>query len=313
TDDWGLPVEVGMSQKLILWLAYAYHAFKDVPFIIKGDDDSYMKVPQFLSDVRYVMGGMQARPPPPPADAVNRSTYALDMGRAECMYWGSLRLFGQLTYNSGLLFMLDRLLARVVLEPHPNGEPTTAVLLAVTDFDPSLSRAYHTLEYHHEDVLLGLLIRNALRRARDICPNNRVWFIKEGLARFHDVHRGTPHDVTWSTVVAHRCTPANNYYLHHFFQREHYATLASSGGKRRAERAAVAQAAEWVAEHRRAMGPEVVGWDAMPAVKWVRNVKRTPAYDMAEADGVPVYRIEYKYWAHQFTAVDDGLYSLPQN
>ncbi|CAM41415.1 phosphoglycan beta 1,3 galactosyltransferase [Leishmania braziliensis MHOM/BR/75/M2904] len=313
TDDWGLPVEVGMSQKLILWLAYAYHAFRDVPFIIKGDDDAYVKVPQFLSDVRYVMGGMHARPPPPPADAANRSTYAPDMGRAECMYWGSMRLFGQLTYNSGLLFMLDRLLARVVLEPRPNGEPNVAVLLAAADFDPSLSRAYHTLEYHHEDVLLGLLIRNTLRRARDICPNNRVWFIKEGLARFHDMHRGTPHDVTWSTVVAHRCTPADDYYLHHFFQREHYATLASSGGKRRAERAAVAQAAAWVAEHRRTMGSEVVGWDAMPAVQWVRNVKRTPAYDMAEADGVPVYRIEYKYWAHQFTAVDDGLYSLPQN
>ncbi|SYZ62398.1 hypothetical_protein (plasmid) [Leishmania braziliensis MHOM/BR/75/M2904] len=168
-----------------------------------------MKVPQFLSDVRYVMGGMHARPPPPPADAANRSTYAPDMGRAECMYWGSLRLFGQLTYNSGLLFMLDRLLAGVVLEPRPNGEPNVAVLLAATDFDPSLSRAYHTLEYHHEDVLLGLLIRNTLRRARDICPNNRVWFIKEGLARFHDMHRDDYHDVTWSTVVAHRCTPAN--------------------------------------------------------------------------------------------------------
>nr|CAJ2465789.1 unnamed protein product [Leishmania braziliensis] len=316
TDDWGLPVEVGMSQKLILWLAYAYHAFRDVPFIIKGDDDSYMKVPQFLSDLRYVMGGMHARPPPPPADAANRSTYAPDMGRAECMYWGSLRLFGQLTYNSGLLFMLDRLLAGVVLEPRPNGEPNVAVLLAATDFDPSLSRAYHTLEYHHEDVLLGLLIRNTLRRARDICPNNRVWFIKEGLARFHDMHRDDYHDVTWSTVVAHRCTPANNYYLHHFFQREHYATLASSGGKRRAERAAVAQAAAWVAEHRRAMGSEVVGWDAMPAVQWVRNVKRTPAYDMAEADGVPVYRIEYKYWVHRPKGGsdeyrDEGLCAVP--
>ncbi|CAM42477.1 phosphoglycan beta 1,3 galactosyltransferase [Leishmania braziliensis MHOM/BR/75/M2904] len=311
--NWGLPVEVGMSQKLILWLAYAYHAFRDVPFIIKGDDDAYMKVPQFLSDVRYVVRSMQPRPPPPPADAANRSTCALDMGRAECMYWGGMRLFRQRTYNAGMTFMLHRLLARVVLEPHPNGEPNVAVLLAATDFDPSLSRVYYGLVFFHEDVLLGLLIRNALRRARDICPNNRVWFIKEGLARFHDVHRGDYHDVTWSTVVAHRCTPADDYYLHHFFQREHYATLASSGGKRRAERAAVAQAAAWVAEHRRTMGSEVVGWDAMPAVQWVRDVKRTPAYDMAEADGVPVYRIEYKYWAHWFTAVDDGLYSLPQN
>nr|CAJ2465790.1 unnamed protein product [Leishmania braziliensis] len=313
TTKWGLPVEVGMSQKLILWLAYAYHAFKDVPFIIKGDDDAYVKVPQFLSDVRYVMGGMHARPPPPPADAANRSTYAPDMGRAECMYWGSMRVFQNAQFNAGMTFMLHRLLARVVLEPPGKEKRVDIAEMAVMKFDMNLSAIYRAARFHQEDILLGLLIRNTLRRARDICPNNRVWFIKEGLARFHDMYRGAEHDVTWSTVVAHRCTPANNYYLHHFFQREHYATLASSGGKRRAERAAVAQAAAWVAEHRRTMGSEVVGWDAMPAVQWVRNVKRTPAYDMAEADGVPVYRIEYKYWAHQFTAVDDGLYSLPQN
>ncbi|CAJ1013772.1 hypothetical protein IOCL2690_000016700 [Leishmania lindenbergi] len=64
------------------------------------------------------------------------------------------------------------------------------------------------------------------------------------------------------------------------------------------------------------MGPEVVGWDAMPAVQWVRNVKRTPAYDMAEADGVPVYRIEYKYWAHRpkggsDECRDEGLCAVP--
>ncbi|KPI82473.1 phosphoglycan beta 13 galactosyltransferase 7 (SCG7), partial [Leptomonas seymouri] len=47
SGNWGLPVEVGMTQKLILWLEYAYHAFPDVPYIMKGDDDTYLKVPQF--------------------------------------------------------------------------------------------------------------------------------------------------------------------------------------------------------------------------------------------------------------------------
>ncbi|KAL7711030.1 phosphoglycan beta 1 3 galactosyltransferase 5 (SCG5) [Lotmaria passim] len=59
--NWGLPVEVGMSQKLILWLEYAYHAFPDVPYIMKGDDDTYLKVPQFLNDVRYIQRGRSGR------------------------------------------------------------------------------------------------------------------------------------------------------------------------------------------------------------------------------------------------------------
>ncbi|CAG9567167.1 phosphoglycan beta 1,3 galactosyltransferase [Leishmania major strain Friedlin] len=309
---WGLPVEVGMSQKLILWLEYAYHAFKNVPFIIKGDDDSYVKVPQFLSDVRYVMGGAQKRVPPPAVDGVQNSAYAVDVNATECAYWGSTRVFKNAQFNAGMTFMVHRLLAQVVLEQRGEEKQVDAVKMAMMEFDANLSKVYRAARFHQEDILMGLLIRGSLRRAREICPNNRVWYVREGFARFHDLHRGRMHDVTWSTVVAHRCTPADYYYLHHFFQKELGATLAGLNGRSRAEKDAVAQAAEWVAERRRSTGPAVVGWDTLPEVRWVRALKRTPAYDMAEADGVPVYHNKYEYWANPATSVDDGYCSLPQ-
>ncbi|CBZ23082.1 uncharacterized protein [Leishmania mexicana MHOM/GT/2001/U1103] len=311
TIKWGLPVEVGMSQKLILWLEYAYHAFRDVPFIIKGDDDSYMKVPQFLSDVRYVMGGTQKRLPPPTAEALKDSAYAVDASTTECAYWGSRRSIGRVPFNAGMTFMVHRLLAQVVLAPRSGGAQADVVLLSVADFDVALSGLYRSKWMTTEDILFGVLLRAGMKRAKAVCPNHRVWFVKEGRARFHDMHRGKVHDVTWSTVVAHRCTPADYHYLHHFFQKELGATLAGSNQRGRAEKNAVAQAAEWVAEKRRSTGPAVVGWDTLPAVKWVHTVKRTPAYDMAAADGVPVYRNKYTRGSSRRLGIEHEFVSVP--
>ncbi|TPP43084.1 hypothetical protein CGC21_29910 [Leishmania donovani] len=308
---WGLPVEVGMSQKLILWLEYAYHAFKDVPFIIKGDDDSYMKVPQFLSDVRYVVSGVRKRVPPPAADGVKGNAYAVDVNATECAYWGSRRSVELVPFNAGMTFMVHRLLAQVVLEPRLNGSQPDVVLLSMADFDVALSDVYRSRWLTAEDILLGRLLRADIKRAEAVCPNHRVWYVKEGFARFHDLHRGKVHNVTWSTVVAHRCTPADYYYLHHFFQKELGATLAGSKRKSRAEKDAVAQAAEWVAEKRRSTGPEVVGWDTLPEVRWVHALKRTPAYDMAKADGVPVYHNKYIKCSHKRLGIEHGVVSVP--
>ncbi|CAJ1985689.1 phosphoglycan beta 1-3 galactosyltransferase [Leishmania donovani] len=309
--NWGLPVEVGMSQKLILWLEYAYHAFKDVPFIIKGDDDSYVKVPQFLSDVRYVVSGVRKRVPPPAADGVKDSAYAVDVNATECAYWGSRRSVERVPFNAGMTFMVHRLLAQVVLEPRLNGSQPDVVLLSMADFDVALSDVYRSRWLTAEDILLGRLLRADIKRAQAVCPNHRVWYVKEGFARFHDLHRGKVHNVTWSTVVAHRCTPADYYYLHHFFQKELGATLAGSKRKSRAEKDAVAQAAEWVAEKRRSTGPEVVGWDTLPEVRWVHALKRTPAYDMAKADGVPVYHNKYIKCSHKRLGIEHGVVSVP--
>ncbi|KAG5473943.1 hypothetical protein CUR178_04053 [Leishmania enriettii] len=340
TGNWGLAVEVGMSQKLILWLEYAYHAFPTVPFIIKGDDDSYVKVPQFLSDVRYVMSGMQARQPPPPprflvgsvqgnvmkvdfaaARAAGGTVARLDETRAtsaevnasstECAYWGGLYVEGA-PFNAGMMFTLHRLLVRVLLEPDSRGREADVVLLGVTDYDRWLFYTYRAVDFQWEDVMIGTRLRARLERAKEICRNNRVWYVKEGLARFHDVHRGRLRAVTWSTVVAHRCTPADYYYLHHFFQNELQASVNVSR-RVRSKKAVAREVARWVAEQRRTMGPGVVGWDGLPDVQWVRDLGQTPGYDMAEADGVPVYRVEYEALLRREMGIEHGLLSQPQD
>ncbi|KAK7197589.1 phosphoglycan beta 1,3 galactosyltransferase [Novymonas esmeraldas] len=309
TSKWGLGTEVGMSQKLILWLEYAYHAFPTVPFIVKGDDDSYMKVPQFLSDVRYVMGGAQLRRPPPTSNVAAAATMAnVSESTAECLYMGSMRSFRGVPFHAGMTFLLHRRVVRGVLEAPRNSAAAASdvVLVAVKEFDPALSNMYHATRFQSEDILTGNLVQASRSRSRELCPNNRMWYVRERFARFHDMHRGKMHDVTWSTVVAHRCTPADTYYLHHYFQAELAATLNMT------EKTAAAAAAAWAAAQRGTMGPEVVGWDALPDVRWVRDTQHTPKYDMADADGVAVYHNVYHPFAWPDRHVHHGWESEPR-
>ncbi|KAG5487921.1 hypothetical protein LSCM1_08236 [Leishmania martiniquensis] len=340
---WGLPVEVGMSQKLILWLEYAYHAFPTVPFIIKGDDDTYVKVPQFLSDVRYVMGGMQARqPPPPPRWSVSSAqesamelrlagagaTGGTDAGageakvgraasvvnEAECVYWGSLRHHLHTQFGAGMTFMMHRRVAQALLEPKASKRRLDIVRLAADDFSPKRTSAYRRIMFHHEDILTGLQIYRSLARVKELCPNGRLWYVKEWYARFHDMHVGRTHNVTWSTVVAHRCRPSDAYYLHHYFHEEYRIAAAGSmyATEEEHEAAAVKMAMQWVAESRQDPLLMALNWSGLPDVQWVRNISRRPPFKLAEGDGVAVYENRYEYWTHEATSIHDGYRSLPQ-
>ncbi|KAK7199503.1 Galactosyltransferase [Novymonas esmeraldas] len=320
-----------MSQKLILWLEYAYHAFPAVPFIVKGDDDMYMKVPQFLSDVRYVMGGTQVQrrrlplraggstvPPPNTtvtSAAVGAGAPALPSSPddVECVYWGSLRHFLHTQFNAGMTFMLHRRVVQALLEPKKTRR-LDVVRLAAEDFTVARTAAYRRIMFHHEDILTGLQVHLALRRVKQLCPNGRLWYVKEWYARFHDMHAGRTHNVTWSTVVAHRCRPADAYYLHRFFQTEHTVAAAAAQypSEDAHEAAAVAQAARWVAQARRDARTAALNWSGLPDVQWARNISHRRPYAVADGDGVAVYDIRYEYWTHAATNIQDGFRSLPQ-
>ncbi|GET85453.1 phosphoglycan beta 1,3 galactosyltransferase [Leishmania tarentolae] len=333
---WGLPVEVGMSQKLILWLAYAYHAFADVPFIIKGDDDSYLKVPQFLSDVRYVMSGMESRQPPPPprdwesgelaesrvaggssimgGDGRNSWRAPLLADQAECVYWGSLRHHLHTQFNAGMLFMLHRRVVQALLEPKSNENRLDIARLAAEDFTKKWVAAYQRIMFHHEDILMGLQIYGALPRVKELCPHGRLWYVKEWYARFHDIHVGRTHNVTWSTVVAHRCRPSDAYYLHYYFREEYREAAAASRYATAEEHEAAAgqRAAEWVTAMQSDPLMKSLNWSGLPDVKWGRNCSQCPPFSVTEGDGVAVYENRYEYWTHEATSVHDGYRSLPQ-
>ncbi|KAG5487925.1 hypothetical protein LSCM1_08240 [Leishmania martiniquensis] len=324
--NWGLPVEVGMSQKLILWLEYAYHAFPTVPFIIKGDDDTYVKVPQFLSDVRYVRNGVKrGRLPPPPSrySATSRTggasaTKAAPSGKraltyeprsvhkTKCFYWGSGRRMLGVRFKAGMLFMMHRRLAQIILEPPQNKSDVDLGLLAAQDFSADWKRLYREIGFQHEDVLIGMTLRKRYKRAEDLCDDGTIWYVKEGHERFHDLHRGKLSAVSWSTVVAHRCQPADAFFLHYYFQNEHTAsTVAVARGDER-EELAIESAAEWVQERRSALSNSVLGWDNLPLVMWTHNVSAGPEYVVADGDSVAVYNYSYMYWKDNATLVLNG-------
>ncbi|CAG9567172.1 phosphoglycan beta 1,3 galactosyltransferase [Leishmania major strain Friedlin] len=326
---WGLPVEVGMSQKLILWLEYAYHAFKNVPFIIKGDDDSYVKVPQFLSDVRYVRNGVKrgrfSPPlPRPPAMARARGSSAtkaatsrrarhtydrLPVDRTKCFYWGSGRRMLGVRFNAGMLFMLHRRLAQVILEPPQSSSDVDLRTLAVADYSNDRRSLYRQAGLHHEDVMIGVTLRNRYNRSMELCTDETIWYVKESYNRFHDLHRGKLNPVTWSTVVAHRCRPADAYFLHYYFQNEYSASTVEIARGDDREEVAIEAAAEWVAEQRNAFSDSVPGWDDLPSVLWTHRASAAPEYVVATGDDVAVYNYSYQYWRDNSTFVWNGYRS----
>jgi phosphoglycan beta-1,3-galactosyltransferase len=251
--SWGLPIEVGMSQKLILWLSYAYHAFPDVPYIIKGDDDTYLKVPQYLNDISYLQRGRSGRSLD---DLLGRdgvvgaaaeggdgrggltstARHTVAAGRVptpttnylrvrateECAYWGSMRRWNSEVYfGAGMLFLLHRRLVQTVLEERPEFN-NDVMRLVVQDYSPLYAHSYYAAMMDHEDVMLGKLLAERRALAVQLCPFHRSWYVWENWDRFHDVHRGRVRSVTWATVAAHRCTPVDFAYLHYFFQHEYH-------------------------------------------------------------------------------------------
>ncbi|KEG06525.1 UDP-Gal or UDP-GlcNAc-dependent glycosyltransferase, partial [Trypanosoma grayi] len=49
---WGNEAEVGMSRKTFFWFELALCLFPNVSYIAKGDDDMFLRVPQYLADLR---------------------------------------------------------------------------------------------------------------------------------------------------------------------------------------------------------------------------------------------------------------------
>ncbi|SYZ64134.1 Galactosyltransferase (plasmid) [Leishmania braziliensis MHOM/BR/75/M2904] len=119
-NSWGVPTEVGMSQKVVIWLNYAYTAFPDVPYLMKGDDDMYLKVPQYLSDLRYTQQGEWGRPRSlmatiPHGDVIP-ATLGID-GTKDCLYRVWRLHYGDIIYGNGVGYILDRRLVQAALNP----------------------------------------------------------------------------------------------------------------------------------------------------------------------------------------------------
>jgi len=245
---WGLSAEVGMSKKTMLWLHYAYNAFPDVPYVIKGDDDMFMKVPQMLHDLRFMQAGFRrdyrntARAeeaevvpsPPPGGGAVDAAGAAVAQHDAPCIYWGPYRFkVRKVHYASGMFYLLERRLLEVVAELLLVKSGSDLFHLVLTDFDARLKKHYYAAGMSHEDVMIGMILSKQRQRMKETCENSEVRYVLDHTDRFFDVRGGRSNAVTWSAVVVHHCRASEMMFLWNFFEMERrvlFSAVSRSSG-----------------------------------------------------------------------------------
>ncbi|KAK7195269.1 phosphoglycan beta 1,3 galactosyltransferase 4 [Novymonas esmeraldas] len=296
--SWGMPTEVGMGQKTMLWLNYAYTAFPDVPYIMKSDDDTYMKVPQYLSDLRYARGGVRrARnlTSEIPHGGVVPVTQALhDDG--ECLYrtW-RLHAYG-VVYGNGAGYTLDR---RLIQASTNLFDQSHAVMLQLVTmpYNSSLDEAYRNHTIQVEDVMVGRQVKDHAAALRNTCPKRRVCYLSDKRSRAHQVLRPPQRRVTWASTMEHYGMPAIPYYMHYFHKNEFRVAaeakvaLAHGADISDVEANATAHMHDWV---RSQVPSTLVGLNSELDVDWVRGPKRV-AYVVAEEDDVAVYDVRYRF------------------
>jgi phosphoglycan beta-1,3-galactosyltransferase len=291
-----------MTQKLILWLEYAYHAFPDVPYIMKSDDDTYLKVPQFLRNIRHIRSGFKDAFPEV-APAVRDAPGITE--KEPCIYWGSKyssRKWGRLRYHTGSGYMLHRRLVQVFVGGN-DARTLKQLQLTLTPYDMAEKRTYTNLVMDVEDAFVGSNMREKGARARAVCPSHRALHISEDMRSFYDVlwSRGKS---DWSGLLIHHVTAFSEHYMHYYFQHEHKVAESIKKSGRRAERKANAAAAQWV---RLNLPSTTVGYDKFVKLKW-SHPRHTPSSQLSPGDNVWVYDVRYKrYRAH---SLDGGYVSV---
>ncbi|KAG5488388.1 uncharacterized protein JKF63_08005 [Porcisia hertigi] len=324
-----MAAAVGTTQKTVLWLEYAYHAFPHVPFIVKGDDSTYIKVPQLMSDFVYMLSGLRHRNltaerrdgagrAPAALEAVERAGGTLQTGvshaddtsypwlsqfaERECVYWGLLA--GQsegVLYFTGMHYSMTRKVARIVLERPRKAYGTEnlrdVALIAMFDFNSVFADIYTDVAMTEEDRFIGTTLHDRRARVAQLCSHPGITYVEEPTPRFHALRRDVDGIVTWASVVIHHCTPASMRFLHNFYFLEEHRVgdgVTPAGTVVESEKAAREREAQWIRKNANvSLGP---GWDDLPTVLWVPHRGRsgyTKAQIMFLRDGVAVYNTTF--------------------
>lgn len=177
---WGPEAEVGMSRKAFAWFASAGLLYPSARYFMKGDDDVFLRVPQYLFDLS---SRIQA--------AINSSATGQPLYWGKTMRWGAKKGDPKSTFYfvGGMSITLDRSLADVVAV---NNRFDLLRRPFVEDRMPD----YKSFNMDHEDVMIGRLFydtKTPLAIARD--------------CRFHDIHVGANvKPVTDRSVAVHHLT-----------------------------------------------------------------------------------------------------------
>ncbi|KAH9600963.1 hypothetical protein LSM04_004101 [Trypanosoma melophagium] len=177
---WGVEAEIGISRKVYMWFELALRLFPNVNYMAKGDDDMFLRVPQFLADLR----------------TLPRRT----------VYWGipigwtvqkGMKNVG-FRFAGGMCYTLSRDVVRKFLSFEP--------VQRLVDLPYSKEREpeFFSFSMHREDVFVGHILCLELQ-------GRHVKFFAETPCRFHNFYNGNRGSaVTWRSVVIHKL-PEDDY------------------------------------------------------------------------------------------------------
>ncbi|ORC86782.1 UDP-Gal or UDP-GlcNAc-dependent glycosyltransferase, partial [Trypanosoma theileri] len=170
---WGTEAGISISRKVYLWFDLALRVFPNVAYIAKGDDDMFLRVPQFLADL-------------------------LTLPRRR-VYWGmplgwSVRkrsINYRFRYAAGMCYTLSRDVAQQFVSYKPLQR------LVEMPYSKMREPKFLSLNMQDDDMMVGRVLRVEQRHHHSI-------FVVAAPCSFHDILNDTGHySVTWRSVVIH--------------------------------------------------------------------------------------------------------------
>ncbi|KEG07863.1 UDP-Gal or UDP-GlcNAc-dependent glycosyltransferase [Trypanosoma grayi] len=172
---WGMEAEIGLSRKVFLWFELAVRLFPRASYIAKGDDDSFIRVPQYLADLRTL-----------PRTGV---------------YWGYMHYRklrkGNVTVKFYYAVGTCATLSRDVAESFVSYEPLQ--FMVSLPYAKEREADFVALKMSHEDMMVGYILYEAQ------IPNYTL--VRDSACRFHNLRHGWPfRPLTNLSVVVHDTT-----------------------------------------------------------------------------------------------------------
>ncbi|ORC86520.1 putative UDP-Gal or UDP-GlcNAc-dependent glycosyltransferase, partial [Trypanosoma theileri] len=177
---WGIEAEVGMSRKTFMWFHHAVQLFPNASYLTKGDDDMFLRVPQYLADLRTLP--------------------------RRGLYWGLMNIarINEGSENGTRMYLYAAgfiaTLARDAVEQVVSYEPLKRLVF----YPKNATRRsdFYSVGMDHEDMMVGraLYEKNYLG----------IVYAREKPCHFHDVHVGfCVRPVTSRSVAIHHVRESN--------------------------------------------------------------------------------------------------------
>ncbi|CUG02810.1 UDP-gal or UDP-c-dependent glycosyltransferase, putative [Bodo saltans] len=220
---WGLEAEVGMSRKALLWYRAALELFPQAQYIMKCDDDVFLRIPQYVQDLQSLhTSGHLSATTTTESSKNSQKTKKLSSGGIDhfnnaggpppMLYWGKVMKWGAVKgdptskfyFVGGMSITMSKDLAQRItahapiqehaLAPFPTSSGTAdSKPPVVTMSAEAISKMYKEHNMDHEDVMIGRIIYNL---------KLNVTMVKD--CRYHDVHKGANvRPITPRSVVIH--------------------------------------------------------------------------------------------------------------